>query len=56
MPIRIAVKPGEYVKTIEFDTVPKNGDKIIYKIMAYEPETYYSAGPITLETVAQIGG
>ena len=49
------IKPGEYVKTIKFDTVPQNGATIVYKIMAYEPETYYSAGTITLSTYAQIG-
>ena len=50
------IKPGEYIKTIEFNTVPANGQEIVYKIMAYEPETYYSAGSITLSTYAQIGG
>lgn len=50
------VKSGEYVQTIEFDKLPKNGQTIYYKVMAYEPDTYYSAGSITLEAVAQIEG
>lgn len=50
------IKPGEYIKTIEFESVPKDGATIVYKIMAYEPETYYSAGSLTLTTYAQIGG
>lgn len=50
------IKPGEYIKTVEFDTVPSDGQTITHKIMAYEPETYYSAGSLTLETYAQIGG
>lgn len=50
------LKPGEYIQTIEFDKIPKNGQKIFYKVMAYEPETYYSAGSFTLETYAKIGG
>lgn len=48
------LKPGEYVKSIEFDTVPKSGTKIKLKIMAYEPETYYSAGAVALNTT--VGG
>lgn len=50
------VKPGEYVQTVEFDKLPGNGQTICYKVMAYEPDTYYSAGSITLEVAAQIGG
>lgn len=50
------IKQGEYLQTIEFDKLPKNGQTLYYKVMAYEPNTYYSAGTITLEAVAQIGG
>lgn len=50
------VKPGEYVQSIELEGSLKNGQKLYYKVMAYEPETYYSAGAFTLETYAQIGG
>lgn len=50
------IRPGEYIRTIEFDTVPKDGQIIIYKVMAYEPETYYSTGALTLQTTAQMGG
>lgn len=50
------IKPGEYIRTIEFDTVPTNGQVIHHKVMAYEPDTYYSAGSFTLQTTAQIGG
>ncbi len=48
------IKPGQYVKSVAFDTVPKQGTEIKMKIMAYEPETYYSAGAVTLNTT--IGG
>lgn len=44
------IKPGEYVQKIHFDTVPENGDTINLKIMGYEPETYYSAGSVLLNT------
>lgn len=50
------IKPGEYVQNVPFDTLPADGQTIYYKVMAYEPETYYSAGSFTLETHAQIGG
>lgn len=48
------LKPGEYVKSVEFDIAPSKGEKISMKIMAYEPETYYSAGAVTLNT--SVGG
>ncbi len=45
------LKPNEYLKTVTFDTVPESGAGIKLKIMAYEPETYYSAGAVTLNTI-----
>lgn len=44
------IKPGEYVQTVTMTSVPKSGTPITLKIMAYEPETYYSAGAVTLNT------
>ena len=48
------LKPNEYVRTVTFDTVPENRATIKLKIMAYEPDTYYSAGAVTLNTT--VGG
>ncbi|MCD8116039.1 MAG: hypothetical protein LUE21_02805 [Oscillospiraceae bacterium] len=48
------LRPGEYVQSITFDTVPEDGAAIKMKIMAYEPETYYSAGAVTLNTTASV--
>lgn len=48
------LKPNEYVRTVTFDTVPENRANIKLKIMAYEPDTYYSAGAVTLNTT--VGG
>ncbi len=45
------IKPGEYVQQVSFITVPKADEAVTLKLMAYEPETYYSAGAITLSTV-----
>lgn len=46
------IKPGEYIKSVAFTTVPQRGTGILLKVMAYEPDTYYSAGAVTLNTVA----
>ena len=43
-------KPGEYVQSVTLDTVPKTGKPIVLKIMAYQPETYYSEGAVSLST------
>ena len=45
------IKPGEYVRTITFDTVPDAGSKIVMKVMGYVPDTYQSAGAVSLNTV-----
>ncbi len=42
------IKPGEYVKSITFETVPQRDDTIVMKIMSYEAETYHSMGAITM--------
>lgn len=44
------IKPGEYVQSVEIDRVPKVGNPIVLKIMAYQPDTYYSEGAFTLNT------
>ena len=47
------IKPGEYVQTVAFDAIPPSGTPISMKLMAYQPETYYSEGVITLNTTVQ---
>lgn len=47
------IRPGEYIKTVEFKKVPPKGAKITLKVMAYEPDTYYSAGAVSLNTVVK---
>ena len=44
------VRPGEYVQSVELDTIPKTGTPIVLKIMAYQPDTYYSEGAVSLNT------
>ena len=48
------LKPNEYVRTVTFDTIPENKAAIRLKIMAYEPDTYYSSGAVMLNTT--VGG
>lgn len=45
------LKPNQYVKSVYLDVLPETGQKIKMKIMSYEPNTYYSAGSVTLNTV-----
>ena len=45
------IKPGEYVQSISFKSVPKAGSKIVMKVMGYVPDTYQSAGAVSLNTV-----
>ena len=45
------IKPGEYVQTVTFITAPAKGDEIVLRVMSYEPDTYYSKGEVTLNTV-----
>ena len=49
------VRAGEYVKTIRFEKVPTEGQKVLYKVMAYESETYLSRGYFTVRTEAHTG-
>lgn len=44
------LRPGEYVQSVKLDTVPKAGTPIVLKIMAYQPDTYYSEGAVSLNT------
>lgn len=44
------LRPGEYVRTVALSAVPKSGTPITLKIMAYEPDTYHSAGAASLNT------
>ena len=46
------IRPNEYIKSVKFDTIPENGEKIVMKIMTYEPYTYESAGAVPLNTTA----
>lgn len=50
------LRPGEYVQSVTLRSMPKSGSTITLKLMAYEPETYYSAGAASLNTTIRLGG
>lgn len=43
------IKPGQYVRCVSLNSIPDD-PSVILKIMAYEPDTYHSAGSISLCT------
>ena len=45
------IRPGEYVRSVNLSDVPAAGTELAMKVMAYEPETYTSAGVVTLKTI-----
>lgn len=47
------IKPGEYVRSVALKPEPQDGENIQLKIMAYEPDTYYSAGVVSLNTTVK---
>lgn len=44
------IKPNEYLEKIYFGRALDDGENIKIKIMAYQPETYYSEGAVVLNT------
>lgn len=50
------IRPGEYIQSIRFGEQIKDGQHIKLKVMAYEPETYYSEGSIALNITIRVGG
>lgn len=45
------IKPGEYVKSVTLKNVPEEDGLIVYKIVTYEPETYFSKGTATAQVM-----
>lgn len=48
------LKPGEYVQSVKLSDIPKDTEDVTLKLMAYTPDTWYSAGAAELHTVLQI--
>lgn len=49
------LKPGERVSKITLSRTLKKEETLKLKVNAYEPDTYYSAGEVTLETKTKAG-
>lgn len=47
------IRPGEYVRSVGLSETPEYGTSVTLKIMAYEPDTYYSAGTVSLNTTVK---
>ena len=45
------IRPGEYVRSVTVSAVPAAGTALVMKVMAYEPETYTSAGVVSMQTI-----
>lgn len=48
------IRPGEFVQAVTLEQTVETGATVIFKLMAYEPETYHSAGAVTVTTKLQI--
>ena len=46
------IRPGEYLCSVALSAPLQKGTPIELKIMAYETDTYYSAGAVSLQTTA----
>ena len=44
------ITPGQYVQSVVLESVPAAGSSVALKVMAYEPETYHSAGSVSINT------
>lgn len=49
------LRPGEYVRSVALTSTPPPGSSVCLKLMAYEPDTYYSAGSVRLHTTVTGG-
>lgn len=50
------LKPGQYIKTMQLDQVPKKGGIVLAKILTYEPDTYYSMGSASAQVMLRLNG
>jgi len=48
------LKPGQYVQKIKLEKIPADGSAVSLKIMAYEPDTYHSAGSAAMKTTISV--
>lgn len=44
------IRPGQYLQEVQIERDLKAGEPVVLKIVAYEDETYHSAGSVSLHT------
>ena len=47
------LEPGQYVRSLRLDTVPKKDGLVTARILTYEPDTYYSLGSANAQIILQ---
>lgn len=50
------LKPGEYVQKVHLSNVSAKTTEVKMKLIAYTPDTWYSAGNVELKTMLSVGG
>lgn len=48
------IMPGQYVKSVAIERKISRPAKVLLKVMAYEPESYLSAGSVVVETFIMV--
>ncbi|MBE6897124.1 MAG: hypothetical protein E7477_08540 [Ruminococcaceae bacterium] len=46
------IRPDEYVKSVELNTEVESDSPLLLKVMAYQPNTYFSEGSVNIEAFA----
>lgn len=44
------IKPNEYIQSVKLSAIPQQGAPLLLKVMAYQPNTYYSEGTVNINT------
>ncbi len=44
------IKPNEYIQSVKLSAIPQQGAPLLLKVMAYQPNTYYSEGAVNINT------
>ena len=47
------LRPGEYVEAVQLSKAPADGTTLVFKILSYQPETYYSEGSAKAQVIAR---
>lgn len=48
------LKPGQYIRALQLDVIPKRSGLIVARILTYEPETYFSLGSANAQVMLNV--